>query len=143
MAKVFLVDDDPLLVRMYQKKLETDGYEVSTASNGEDALSSIPKAHPDLVLLDVMMPKMNGLETLEKLKADESTKKIPVIMLTNVSSKDATTDKAMELGAATYLVKSDYTPKEIVQKVKEILEAAHVEVPEVKVKVKDEEKKEE
>lgn len=142
MANIFLVDDDPLLVRMYQKKLELDGHKVKTAPNGEEAVQGISSSKPDLVLLDVMMPKMNGIEVLTKLKQDEGTKSIPVVMLTNVSSRDANTDKALELGAVAYLVKSNYTPKEVVQKVKELLKASTSEVPEVKVEVKDGEKKE-
>lgn len=140
MAKVFLVDDDPLLVRMYQKKLELDGYEVRTASNGDQALAEVESVKPDLILLDIMMPKKNGLEVLEELKKNSNTKAIPVIMLTNVSSKDANTEKALEIGAISYLVKSNYTPKEVVMKVKEILEASHSDVPDVKVIIKDDSK---
>jgi CheY-like chemotaxis protein len=121
MIKILLVDDDPLLVRMYHKKLQNDGYEVDTASDGMEALEKLPNFFPDLILLDMMMPKMNGLEMLQKLQSNEKTKKIPVIMLTNVSSKDANAEKALEFGAVAYIVKAGNRPKVVVDKVKEIL----------------------
>lgn len=123
MAKILLVDDDPLLVRMYQIKFENDGFEVVSASDGEDSLQKAQDLQPDLILMDIMMPKMNGLEALEKLKASGATKKIPVIMLTNVSGSDTDNEKGLELGAIAYMVKSNYLPKEVVQKVREILKA--------------------
>lgn len=136
MAKILIVDDDPLLVRMYQTKFEADGNTVVTASNGEEGLAKVGTEKPDIVLLDIMMPKMDGLETLRQIKASESTKKIPVIMLTNVSSSEADSAKGLELGAVAYLVKADYIPSEIVQKVKEILSAYKKDLPQVKVAVK-------
>lgn len=138
MTKILLVDDDPLLVRMYQTKLQNDGYEVVTAGNGEEALNRVEESKPDLILLDVMMPKMDGLQVLGKLKDNLDTKSIPVIMLSNVSSSDADSQKGLEMGATAYMVKSDYLPKEVVQKVKEILNAGEHKLPEVKVKMKDE-----
>lgn len=139
MAKILLVDDDPLLLRMYQTKLEKDGHTVETGTNGEEAIALAESIKPDLILCDIMMPKMNGLDALKQLKANPVTKPIPVVMLSNISGSDQDTTTALELGAITYLVKSSYTPKEVVQKVKEILEATVNEIPEVKVAVKDDE----
>lgn len=136
MAKILLVDDDPLLVRMYQTKFELDGHKVITAGNGKVALEKAEEYKPDIILLDVMMPIMDGLETLTKLKETENLKKTPVVMLTNVSASDSDTAKGLELGAVAYLVKANYTPKEVVQKVKEILQASVKEVPEVKTQIK-------
>lgn len=138
MAKILLVDDDPLLVRMYQTKFESEGHAVKTASDGAKALDEVKTVKPDMILLDVMMPKMNGLDVLKHLKADETTKKIPVVMLTNVSSSDADEQKGLELGAVAYLVKANYTPKEIVQKVKEILGGYTRDIPKVQATVKEE-----
>jgi DNA-binding response OmpR family regulator len=106
MPKILLIEDDALLIRMYKKKLELDGYNVTTANNGEEGLSKFKKEDPDLVLLDVMMPKMNGFEVLENVKADEQLKKIPVILLTNLGSDDEDIERGLELGAAAYLIKS-------------------------------------
>lgn len=120
MAKVLIVEDDPLVLRMYQKVLKFEGMEVFTAENGIDGIEAVKKHKPDLVLLDIMMPKMNGIEVLDRLKADKETADIPVIMLTNLSGEHDT-DNAIKRGAVAYLVKSQYRPKEVVEKVKEVL----------------------
>lgn len=135
MAKILLVDDDPLLVRMYQKKLENDGYEVATADDGDLALKKVDEFNPDLILLDIMMPKVNGYEVLKKLKANTQTKNIPVIMLTNVGASDEDVEKGMELGAVAYLVKAGNRPVAVVEKVKEILGGYVRDLPKVKAKI--------
>ena len=124
MAKVLLiVEDDPLMSRMYQKIFSFEKYEVATAANGEEGLDKVRELKPTVVLLDVMMPKMNGLQVLEKIKADPELKHIPVIMLTNLAGeKDA--ESALMKGAIKYIVKSEHDPKQIVAMVKEII-AAH------------------
>lgn len=132
MAKILLVDDDPLLVRMYQKKLENDGYNVETADDGEQAIRKINDSKPDLILLDVMMPKVNGYEVLKNIKNNDSTKNIPVILLTNVGSSDEDVEKGLELGAVAYLVKAGNRPSAIISKVKEILGGYIRELPKVK-----------
>ncbi len=120
MTKILIVEDDPLMSRMYQKIFTFEGYEVVMAGDGEEGLEKIRSEKPTLVLLDVMMPKMNGLQVLEKLKIDPETKAIPVIMLTNLAGQqDAET--ALSKGAVKYIVKSEHEPKEIANIVKEIL----------------------
>src|SRR6266581_614195 len=120
MPKVLIVEDDPLMSRMYQKIFTFEKYEVEMAGDGEEALAKIPAANPTIVLLDVMMPKMNGLQVLEKLKADPATKHIPVVMLTNLAGQqDAET--ALSKGAVKYIVKSEHEPKEVADMVKEII----------------------
>lgn len=121
MAKVLLiVEDDPLMSRMYQKIFTFEKYEVEVAHDGEEGLEKARKKSPTVILLDIMMPKMNGLEVLEQLKKDPDTKKIPVIILTNLAGeKDA--EKAMMMGAVKYIVKSEHEPKEVVKMVKEIV----------------------
>lgn len=118
---ILLVDDDPLIIRMYEAHFKREGFRVLTASNGEEALVQIAKERPDIILLDVMMPKMNGVETLKKLKSDDHTSGIPVIMLTNLGDKEEDVEGAKKLGARDYLVKSEVQLKELSAKVKEIL----------------------
>lgn len=136
MANILLVDDDPLLVRMYQKKFELDGHKIVTASDGSQLFSVLADFKPDVILLDVMMPEMNGINALKKLKATDQHKNIPVIMLTNVGSSEKDSEEALEAGAVAYLVKASYSPKEIVQKVKEIVQGYTKDIPEVKTKIK-------
>lgn len=119
---VLLVDDDPLIIRMYQNKLSNDGYKVNIATNGEEALIEIRKEKPDVILLDVMMPKMNGVETLKELKKDPGTQTIPVIILTNLGDKQEDVEGAKKLGALDYLVKSDISLKALSQRVKQAVE---------------------
>ena len=122
MAKILLVEDDPLMVRMYQRKLISDGYETDIAVNGEDGLVKIRSFRPDLVLLDIMMPKLDGLQVLERVKADPTIRSIPIIVLTNLGGSQDDIERGLELGAVAYLVKSAYRPDEVVMKVKEVLE---------------------
>ena len=129
MAKILIVEDDPLMLRMYEKVFTFEKYEVDTAANGEDGWEKVKKNKPTLVLLDIMMPKMNGIQVLEKIKLDPETKEIPVVMLTNLSGeKDA--EAALMKGAVKYIIKSKYEPKQITDMVKEIIAATtHNEVP--------------
>lgn len=123
MGYILLAEDDDLLVRLYHGKFKNDGYEVRAATNGEEALAEVMKEKPDLVLLDIMMPKVNGIEVLRRLKANLETQDIPVIALTNLSSA-ADTEKVLELGAVAYMVKADNLPSVVVAKVKEVLAAS-------------------
>ncbi len=123
MAKILIIEDDPLMSRMYEKIFTFEHYDVEIANNGEEGLTKTRSIHPTLILLDIMMPKINGLQVLEKLKADPETKNIPVIVLTNLAGeKDAET--ALMKGAVKYIIKSQHEPKEVVAMVKEII-AAH------------------
>ena len=119
--KVLLVDDDPLIIRMYQLNFTRDGYEVITAFDGEGAIMSAKRDKPDIILLDLMMPKMNGVETLKILKNDADTKDIPVIILTNLGDSQDDMKKAKEMGALDYLVKSETDLKILTDRVKEVL----------------------
>lgn len=121
MAKILLVEDDPLMVRMYQRKLANDGYEVGIAVNGEEGMVKLHSFRPDIVLLDIMMPKLNGLQVLERMKADPTIATIPVVILTNLGGSQEDIERGLGLGAIAYLVKSAYRPDEVVAKVKELL----------------------
>lgn len=106
--------------RMYQKIFTFEGYEVEMASDGQEGLDKARAGKPTLVLLDIMMPKLNGIQVLEKLKADADTKSIPVIMLTNLAGQhDA--EEALTKGAVKYIVKSEFDPKQVTDMVKEII----------------------
>lgn len=120
MAKILLVEDDELLSKMYIQKLKREGFEVLSAYDGDQGLSLMKDTHPDLVLLDIMMPKLNGMQFLSQVKKDHGTSSIPVVVLTNLAGTQ-NAQKALLLGAKCYLVKSDFTPDEIVKKIKEIL----------------------
>ena len=122
---ILLVDDDPLVVRMYQNRLAKDGYIVNTASNGEEALIQVMRKKPDLILLDVMMPKMNGVETLKRLKAEEKTETIPVIILTNLGDNPEDIENAKKLSALDYLIKANITLKQLSERVKKAIETGN------------------
>lgn len=120
MAKILIIEDDTLVSRLYQTAFSFEGFEVEMANNGEDGLQKAKTCKPTIILLDIMMPKMNGLQVLDKLKQDPEMKNTPVIILTNLSgTQDATT--ALAKGAVKYIVKSEHTPKEIMLIVKGIL----------------------
>lgn len=121
MKKILLIEDDILLSRMYQKIFEFDKFDVTVVSNGQDGLEQARAIKPTIILLDIMMPKMNGLQVLDELKADPNTKRIPVAVLTNLAgTHDA--DNALAKGAAKYIIKSDFTPWQVADMVKEIIE---------------------
>lgn len=119
-AHVLLVEDDVFLSGIYQKKFEMEGYKISTADNGEKGLADAKKKKPDIILLDILLPKMDGFSVLKELKADASVRDIPVILLTNLGQKDDVA-KGLEAGAVDYLIKAHFKPSEIVEKVKQVL----------------------
>ncbi|MDQ6985353.1 MAG: response regulator [Candidatus Dojkabacteria bacterium] len=119
---ILLIEDEGLLTRMYSKKLEHDGFECITSTNGKNGLEVALSEQPELIVCDVMMPEMDGLTVLSQLKEHEETKHIPVIMLSNVSNQEYV-ERALELGAVSYLIKSELVPADVVSEIKEKLEA--------------------
>lgn len=115
---ILIVEDDPVLVKMYQKKFEKDGFKVETAVDGQEALDKVGSITPAIILLDVMLPKVDGFEVLKQIKTKPETKDIPVVLSTNLGGGETDRKKGMDLGAADYLVKSDFTPAQIVEKIK-------------------------
>src|SRR5258706_1161135 len=105
MVKILIIEDDPIILKMYVTVFKEKGYEVDLAKDGEEGLSKVKSFSPALILLDVMMPKMNGMEVLDHLKSDPATKAIPVIVLTNLSS-DTDEESALKKGAIKYITKS-------------------------------------
>jgi phosphoserine phosphatase RsbU/P len=114
--KVLLVEDDVFVSDVYSTRLSKEGYQVFLKNNGRDAVSWLETNVPDIVLLDIMMPYMDGIEVLKELRQKDSCKDVPVIMLTNLSEKENIRE-ALSLGANDYLIKSHFTPSEIVTKV--------------------------
>ena len=120
--KILFIEDDPFLSDIYMTKFEEVGYDIDISNDGEEGLKKIRENKPDIVLLDIVLPKRSGLEILEEIKNDSTLKHIPVLILSNLGM-DQNFDKAKSLGAAGYLVKSQYTPSEVVAEVEKILKA--------------------
>lgn len=120
MAKILVIDDDTLLKNMYQKILEFHGHSVVVADDGEAGIGMAATEKPDLIMMDVMMPKMNGVQALKALKSDALTSQIPVVVLTNLTSV-TDKDEVMAAGATAYLDKSQNEPKKIAAVVADIL----------------------
>ena len=118
--KILLVEDDSFLLGMYATKFELDGFKVIMAEDGEKAVRAALKELPDIILLDIILPKLNGFEVLKQLKAEPSTAKIPVILLTNLSQRDEI-EQGLKMGAKDYLIKAHFMPSEVVEKIKKVL----------------------
>jgi len=120
MKKILFVEDEPVLQKTFGEILKQEGYEVISALDGEIGLRLAKEKKPELILLDLILPKIHGFDVLKKLKEDKETQEIPVIVLTNLEGI-GDVDKALELGATTYLVKAQYTLEEVVEKIKKAL----------------------
>jgi len=120
MKTILFIEDEPTIQKAISRFLEKEGYQVKNALDGEIGLATAKKIKPDLILLDLILPKKDGFEVLKELKKDESTKNIPVITLTNLE-ESGNIEKVLSLGAAAYLIKANYKLEEIVEKIKEIL----------------------
>lgn len=120
MPKILIIEDDSVFQQTIGEFLRTEGFEVFSAVDGEEGIRLTQKESPDLVLLDIILPKKNGYEVITELKKDPATKNIPIMLLTNLGGIQDV-ERALGLGATTYLVKSDYKLEEVVEKIKEIL----------------------
>jgi len=120
MKTILFIEDESALQKTFGEILRQEGYEMISALDGEIGLKLAQNKKPDLILLDLILPKMHGFEVLKKLKEDQETKEIPVIVLTNLERIEDI-DKALELGATTYLVKAQYSLAEVVEKIKKAL----------------------
>ncbi len=119
-TKVLLVEDDKMILDMYTLKFTQEGYKVFQAENGKSGWEMAKKEKPDVILLDIILPQMDGFSVLKKLKGDSATKNVPVVLLTNLG-QDGDVKKGLELGAIDYLIKANYTPSQVVEKVKSLL----------------------
>lgn len=115
--KILIVEDEEIMYSLLQKKLSQEGYEVSVAKDGEEGLTKMKEEKPDLILLDIIMPRKSGFEVMEEMKKDRDLRDIPVIVISN-SGQPVELDKAKELGAKDWLIKTEFDPQEVIQKVK-------------------------
>jgi DNA-binding response OmpR family regulator len=120
MAKILIIEDDRFLRELIAKKLKNEGYEVAEAIDGEEGLKRIKEEKPDLVLLDLILPGIDGFEVLAKAKEDPNIAQIPVIILSNLGQREEV-ERGLKLGAIDYLIKAHFTPGEIIEKIKNIL----------------------
>lgn len=118
--KILLVEDDQMIREMYQTKFKSEGYEVITAENGGEGWAKAQSELPDIVMLDIILPMLDGFAVLEKIKANESTKNIAVVLLTNLGT-DEDRAKGEQLGAVDYLVKANMTPEQVSKTIKKYL----------------------
>ncbi|HCM67807.1 MAG: hypothetical protein A2898_00030 [Candidatus Kerfeldbacteria bacterium RIFCSPLOWO2_01_FULL_48_11] len=119
-VKVLLVEDDAFLAGMYVTKLNLEGFQVTLASDGEQGLEEAKRVVPELILLDIVLPKKDGFEVLKELKKDSSLKNSKVILLTNLGQREDVT-KGLDLGADDYLIKAHFMPSEVVEKIKKLV----------------------
>lgn len=118
--KILLVEDDQYLVDIYKTKLEKEGYKVSVVQDGKDFFSILEKEDPDLILLDIVLPHVDGWEILRDLRKNPKFKEKKVVIISNLSQREEI-EKAKELGVISFLVKAHYTPSEIVEEIKKII----------------------
>jgi DNA-binding response OmpR family regulator len=119
-VEVLLIEDDPAVLEMYRFKLALDGYQVNVAMDGEEGIAKALEIVPDIIFLDVRLPKKDGFEVLQTLRRDERTAHIPVIMLSNYGEKELVT-RGQTLGALEFLVKADTTPSQLLSGMREWL----------------------
>jgi len=118
--KILIIEDDKFLRELIAKKLAKDGYEISEAVDGEEGVKKTKETKPDLILLDLILPEMDGFEVLSKIKEDPVSSSIPVIILSNLGQKEDI-EKGLKMGATDYLIKAHFTPGEIVEKIRTII----------------------
>ena len=118
--KILLAEDDLQLIDMYKKKFDLEGFDILLAEDGEKALAVLKEEKPDIVLLDIMMPKVNGIEVLKNIRENPETKDLLVVILTNLGN-ESTAEEIYKYGATDYIVKADMTPREVANRVKELI----------------------
>jgi DNA-binding response OmpR family regulator len=119
--KIAIIEDDLAISQMYRMKFESEGYTIETAENGKVGLTMVQEFTPDIILLDLMMPEMGGLEMLQKLRQTEFGKTVKVIILTNMGQEEAPKELKTQLGVRAYVVKAEMTPRQVAELVKEQL----------------------
>jgi len=120
MQYILLIEDDPFLIDIYTTKLETSGFEVGVAKNGEEALDKLKEKKPDLVILDIVLPRLDGWEVLARIKENPELKDLKVVALSNLGQKEEV-EKGVKMGATKYLIKAHHTPAEVVEEIKKCL----------------------
>ncbi len=115
--KILIIEDEKIISDLLEKKLTREGYSVTITTNGIDGLVKMRKDRPDIVLLDIIMPKMGGFEVMEEMNKDEMLKDIPVIVVSN-SGQPVEIDRIKKMGAKDWLIKTEFDPQEVLEKVK-------------------------
>ena len=118
--KIIIAEDDKFLANAYRLKLEKEGFEIEIVANGRELIAKIPEFKPNIILLDLLMPLMDGFEALEILKSDKNTKNIPVLIMSNLGQQ-SDIDKGKELGAKDYIIKSNISLKKVIEKIEGLL----------------------
>ena len=121
MKKILIIEDEEVLLGLLQERLVQEGYQVDIAKDGREGLEKIRKFKPDLILLDIIMPKMGGFEVMEEVNKDEELKTIPIIIVSN-SGQPVELERAKKLGVRDWLIKTDFDPQEVIDKVKKQLD---------------------
>ena len=120
MTKIAIIEDDAVINQMYRMKFEADGFDVQIADNGKRGVALVEEFQPDIILLDLQMPNMNGAEALAEMRHHDWGKNIPVIILTNLGQEEAP-KSLQDLNVQSYIVKAELTPRQVVERVKEAL----------------------
>jgi len=120
MKKILLIEDDPFLIDIYVTKFKESGFSVEVANDGESAFRYLEEKKPDLVILDIVLPQIDGWEILRKIKSTPGLKNLKVIILSNLSQKEEV-ERGINLGSIKYLIKAHYTPSQVVEEIKEII----------------------
>ncbi len=117
---ILLVEDDPFLIEIYSKKLAEEGFFAEVVSNGEEVLAKVKEKKPELVILDIVLPQVDGWEILQQIKQDPELKNTKVVILSNLGQKEEV-EKGIESGAEKYLIKAHFTPSQVVEEIKKII----------------------
>jgi len=120
--KILIVEDDKFLRELITKKLKEEGYETVGAGDGEEGIEKAKKESPDIILLDLILPGIDGFEVLSRIKDDSAVSSIPVVILSNLGQREEV-EKGLKMGAVDYMIKAHFTPGEITEKVKSILKS--------------------
>jgi len=115
--KILIVEDEEIMYSLLERKLRAEGYDVIVAKDGEEGLLKMHEEKPDLILLDIIMPKKGGFEVMEEMQKEKELRDIPVIVISN-SGQPVELDKAQQLGAKDWLIKTEFDPQEVIEKVK-------------------------
>jgi len=120
MKSILLVEDDPFLIDIYTTKLKEAGFSVEVATDGGEGFKKLKEQLPNLLILDIVLPYIDGWEVLEKIKSDGKLKNLKVVILSNLGQKGEV-EKGLKLGATKYLIKAHYTPTQVVEEIKKVL----------------------
>ena len=115
--KILIIEDEEIMYGLLERKLNGEGYDARVAKDGVEGMEMLKQEKPDLILLDIVMPRMGGFEVMAELKKDEELSKIPVVIISN-SGQPVELDKAKELGVKDWLIKTEFDPQEVIEKVK-------------------------